>query len=372
MRTNKNSDFMFKTTLISLFVFASMSTSLLAQTTEKEMLQILSHASDGQSIEINQKIALTEGITLNGLKNLEINGKENAELFTFNNIPHIIKLKDCHEITISNIRMRVGVKNVGGPIIVIENCTNILLDNLDLGEFGINALEIDELSKGIKLYNSRIKSCHDSGIKTSTASVDIRNNSFSSNSQIGRSKPDLDVSEMEGYPLVRYNSYRVSDYVKHKRTVDEFVQSRNTISYNFDCFKIVKKFEMADGSSGKLSAFYEGENNKILDKMELDYKGPKGQITASTYFLHENLVYTTYEIKKGKVEINYFVYGDFLEHLEKADSKASAHVSGSPDLNKKQFNLWLDAIESWLKFTNDEAEELALYKDKATFIALPY
>ncbi len=363
---------MLKIKLVFLFVFGSICTEILAQTTEKEMLQMLLNASDEQSIVIDKKIALTEGITLTGIKNLQINGKENAELFTFNNIPHILKLKDCHEISISNIRMRVGVKNVGGPIIVIENCSNILLDNLDLGEYGTHALEIDEQSTGIKLYNSKISSCHESGIKTFCPSLEIRNNSFYSNSQIGRSKPDIDVAELEVYPLVRYNSYRVSDYVKHKRTVDEFVQSRNTISYNFDCFKIVKKFELADGSSGKLSAFYEGENNKILDKMELDYKGPKGQITATAYFLHENMVYTTYEIKKGKVEINYLVYGDFLEHLEKADSKASAHVSGTPDSNKKQYNQWLDAIDSWLNFINDEAEEFALYKDKNTFIALPY
>ncbi len=346
--------------------------NLIAQNTEKESLQMIMQASDGQAIEISQKVSVSEGITITGVKGLKIIGKENAELYTFNNIPHIIKLVDCHEVSLSNIRMRVGVKNVGGPIIVLENCTNILLDKLNLGEYGTNAILIDSLCKGIKIFNSNVNDCHESGIKTYSPSVEIRNCSFSSNSQIGRIKPDLEVVMDEHHPLVRYNSYRKSDYLRHKRTVDEYVESRNSIGYNFDCFKIVKKYERADGSSGKLTAFYEGENNKILDKMELEYKGPKGQITATVYYLHGNLVYTNYEIKKGKIGINYLVYGDFLDHLEKGDSKSAAHVSGTPESNKKQFNQWLDAIESWHKFIEDDAEELAMYKEKDSFIALPY
>lgn len=343
-----------------------------AQVNEKEVTQMLLQAKDGQSIDIPIKVMISEAITISDVKNVQIIGSSTAELNTFNNIPHILKFKNCKDISIKDIKMRYGVKNMGGPILILENCHNVLLDGLKLGNFGNNAIQIDTSSTAIKIYNSEIINCHESGMKIQTPKVELRNNTFSNNSAIGRFKPDLDIDTEDAYPIVRYNSYRVSDYLKHKTTVDEYVESRNSISYNFDCFKIVKKYELTDGSEGKITAFYEGENNKILDKMQSEYKGPKGQITATVYFLHGNAVYTRYEIKKGKVDINYLVYGDFLDYLEASNAKSAAHVAGTPESNKIQYDKWLNVMESWKMYINDTVEEFSLYEKKDSFIPLPY
>lgn len=350
-------------TTFTIMLFSLVS----AQVTPDQIASI----ADGQSLEIAGQVMVKEAITISDKKDIVLSGTANAQIVTFNSEPHILKFENCENVKIENITIRFGIEGVGGPIIILKNSKNITFENLDLGGFGQKALDMDASTSGVKLLNSKIHDCQEMGLRTLSADLEISGCSFSSNSKIGRHKPDMEIQCEEGYPLVRFNEYRVSEYIRHKTTIDQFVESRNSIGYNFDCFKIVKKYETG-GADGKVTAFYEGENNKILDKLELEYKGPKGQVTATAYYLHGNLVFTRYEVKKGKIDLNYLVYGDFLEHLEQADSKAAAHVSGNPSSNRKQFEAWLKALESWKSYLFDEAEEWEMYKDQANFIALPY
>jgi hypothetical protein len=345
------------------------STILFGQLNVKQEIESLSNASE---YLIKGKQQLKEEITLKDKEGITILGSDQAELLSFNNIPHILKIENCKNIKLDNIRLRYGVKNVGEAIIIISNSENIEITNCNLGQFGKYAITIDKNSKSISINNSQIHDCQHSGIKSLSANVEILNNSFKSNSELGKHRPDLEIETENSYPLVRYNNFTVSEYPKHKTTADQLVENKNSISYNFDCFKIVKKYETDKGEEGKVIAFFEGENNKILDKIELQYKGPKGTITASAYFLNDNIVYTSYEVKKGKIGINYMVYGDFLDHLEQADSKSAAHVAGDEDANKKEFDNWLKAIDSWKAYLFAEAEEFELYENKSEFITLPY
>lgn len=351
------------------FTLFLLSGQILAQENFKQEIEQL---SNGSEYLIEGKRQIKEEITLKEKENLTLLGSEMAEILSFNNIPYILKIENCKNIKIDNLKFRYGVKNVGEAIIVISNSENVEITNSDVGSYGKFAILIDKNSKGININNSYIHDCQHSGIKTESSDLKIMDNRFKSNSELGKHRPDLEIEVEEGFPLVRHNDFTVSEYPKHKNTVDQLVENKNSISYNFDCFKIVKKYETDKGEVGKLTAFFEGENNKILDKIELIYKGPKGNITASTYFLNDNLVYTKYEFKKGKIDINYMVFGDFLDHLEQSNSKSAAHVAGDKDSNKKEYDKWLLAIESWKKYLFHEVEEFELYEDKSSFITLPY
>jgi hypothetical protein len=357
---------LFKYLLIA-FAFLSLSMAS-AQVTPEQVAGI----ENGQTLKIEGQVMVKEAITISGKKDITLTGSRNAEIVTFNSEPHVLRFENCENVKVENMKIRFGIEGVGGPVIVLKNTKNITLDNLDLGGFGEMVLDIDAESSSIKVLNSKIHDCQEMGLRTKSADLEIRECTFYSNSKIGRHKPDMEIQCEEAYPLIRFNEYRVSEYIKHKTTVDQFVESRNTIGYNFDCFKIVKKYETAKGEEGKVTAFYEGENNKILDKLELEYKGPKGQVTATAYYLHGNLVFTSYEVRKGKIDLNYLVYGDFLEHLKQADSKSAAHVSGDPSSNREQYKAWLKTLDAWKAYLFDEAEEWELYKNKDSFITLPY
>lgn len=355
-----------------ILLFLTTQYSLFAQTDNEVFNSSIKNLKTGQSIEIDGQITVNEEINLEGLKDVKIIGKNKAELSTFNTIPHVLKIENCENIIISDLKMRIGVENIGDAVLEIKNSKNIKIDNCEIGNYGKWAIQIDSMSRDIKINDSYIHHCKESGIQSMSPNLEITNCNFKSNSKIGRIKPDLNFEFKNDYPLVRFNEYQVAEYLKHKTNVDEFVQTRNTISYNFDCFKIVKKFERADKSEGKLTAYFEGENNKILDKMEMEYKGPKGQITATAYFLHGNIVFLNYEIRKGKIDQMYLVYGDFLEALQKADNKAAAHVSGTSESNRDRFLSWLKTIDSWKDYAFNESEEFATYENKSKFIALPY
>jgi Right handed beta helix region len=280
---------------------------------------------------------------------------------TFNNHDYLIRIINSENVTIRNLILGFGIKNIGKATIKIESSKNITIEECAFKPYSEFAVLIDKPCRDIHILKSSFEGSHNSAIQTSTANVEIIDNSFKNNNALGSIRGDIE--ENYDYKLalaqIRSNHFDQKSYKSHKDAMQDFVALKESTSYRFNSFKIVKKIELGTGESGKLTAYFEGENNKILDLLGFSTGKRSGYLGGKIYLYQKRPVMCQVRSGQREFENFWFVYGNLIEG-EKIQGKD--HFRTPIDFGndaKKIEEEWYSIKDLWLDLIEREEEKFS-------------
>lgn len=234
---------------------------------------------------------------------------------TFNNNEFLFKLINCENVEFRGMKMGYGIKNQGKASIILEECKNIRFKDCRFEPYSEYAIIIDEKSADVSVEASYFNGSHQAAIKTEIYTLDIRGCEFGENNVTGSNRGDIEeeFNHKEGTTVVRHNSFDRKYYQKHIQAMKGFVEVKESTSYRFNSWKIVKKIDLGTGDVGKLTAYYEGENNKILDLIEFETSKKSGYVGGKIYIYNNRPIMC--QVRSAQYDfVNYwFVYGNLLD-----------------------------------------------------------
>ena len=140
----------------------------------------------------------------------------------------------------------------------------------------------------------------------------------------------------------------------------EFAEVKESTAYRFNCFKIVKKIELGTGNEAKLTAYYEGENNKVLDLLEFSTSKRSGYKGGKIYIYNGRPVMCQTRSGKYDFENFWFVYGNFIE---KETMMGKEELTKPIETNSKESrnieDSWYRIMEHWISLIEHEDESFS-------------
>ncbi len=308
---------------------------------------------------------IKEPLIFEGKKDVLILGKGEPKtngIKTFNNNPFLIKIKDSENIEIRGIKIGYGIKNQGESSMIVENSKNISILDCFFTPYSEYGITIDEKSSALSIKGTGFEGSHHAAIKTGTSDLEIWDSDFGDNNVTGSILPDIDegFDHKKGLPIVRRNGFKENNYQKHIDAMKGFVEVKESTAYRFNCFKIVKKIELGTGDMGKLTAYYEGENNKVLDLLEFETSKKSGYLGGKIYVFQDRPVMCQTRTAQYDFSNFWFVYGNLFD-AERVQGKKNP-VSTPLDLGKGRNDTeeeWYKIMKLWLELIKKPEEKFS-------------
>lgn len=134
---------------------------------------------DNKHVEIQDNPTTMNGLKIKDVQNFDLIGKDNVEIVTDNQSDHVLIIKNCENLYISNITMgHTDRGDCEGAVIDISNCKSVKFSKLDLYGSGMIGLWCTNVQT-FEIDNCIIRECTEQLLRLHNCSdVNIKNSIF--------------------------------------------------------------------------------------------------------------------------------------------------------------------------------------------------